>query len=84
MMSSLLAYRPFIDPIDAHGWWFLLLLPMAFFVALAYKSVRVADLKDLWRNTLVMSAQITLAMIGLGFAFYLFVEHLLPIIVPRS
>jgi len=84
MMAVLLAYRPFIDPIDAHGWWFLLLLPMAFFVSLAYKAVRVPDLKDLARNTLVMSVQITLAMIGLGFAFYMFVQYVLPHIVPKA
>lgn len=83
-MTSILAYRPFIDPIDAHGWWFFLLVPMAFLVSLAYKAVRVADLKDLARNTLVMTVQITLSMIGLGFAFYLFVQHVLPHIVPRA
>ena len=84
MICTLLSYRPFIDPIDAHRWWFLLLLPMAFFLSLAYKSVRVADLKDLMRGTLIMSAQITLAMIALGFAFYTFVQFILPHIVPRG
>lgn len=83
-MNLFLAYRPFIDPIDAHKWWFVLLLPMAFFLSLAYKSVRVADLRDLLRNTLVMSVQITLAMIGLGFAFYMFVQFVLPHIVPKT
>lgn len=85
MITTLLStYRPFIDPINAHSWWFLLLLPMAFFVSLAYKSVRVADLSHLLKNTLVMSVQIILAMIGLGFAFYMFVQYVLPHIVPRT
>lgn len=84
MSTHLLAYRPFIDPINAHSWWFLLLIPLALLVSLAYKSVRVYDLRDLPRHTLVMAAQIVIAMIGLGFGFYLFVQFVVPHIVPKA
>ena len=29
MMLTALAYRPFIDPIGADRWWYLLLIPLA-------------------------------------------------------
>jgi hypothetical protein len=78
-----LAHRPFIDPIELHGKWYLLLIPMALFVSLAYKAVRVWDLRQLPRQVLAMAIQVILAMVGLGLAVYLFVELGLPIIAPK-
>ncbi len=78
-----LAHRPFIDPIELHTQWYLLLIPMAFFTALAYKAVRVWDVKTLPRQVLAMTVQIILAMAGLGLAVYLFVEVALPLIAPK-
>jgi hypothetical protein len=77
-MVLTLAYRPFIDPVDAHGLWYLLLIPLALGVSAAYKAVRVADLRDFPRAVLVMTAQIVLGMIALGFASYLFVQFVVP------
>jgi hypothetical protein len=79
----LLAYTPFIDPIDAHRWWYVLLIPMALGVAIAYKAVRVADLKDFPRQVAIMTVQIVVAMIALGAASYVFVQFIAPMIVPR-
>ena len=31
-----LAWRPFIDPIDAHGWWFLLIFLVALLFIVAW------------------------------------------------
>ena len=56
---------------------------MAFFTALAYKAVRVWDVKTLPRQVLAMAVQIVLAMAGLGLAVYLFVEVALPLIAPK-
>lgn len=78
-----LAYRPFLDPLHLDRVWFLLLLPMAFFISVAYKGVRVSDLKHLPREVAVMSAQIVLGMVALGLASYLFVQHLVPLIAPK-
>jgi hypothetical protein len=77
-------YRPFIDPIDVHSYWFLMLIPLAFGVALVYKAVRVSDIQELPRQTLVLMVQIILGMIGLGAGFYLFVNVVLPRIVIPS
>lgn len=81
-MNLLLAFRPFIDPINLHDWWFLLLGPMALGVSVAYKAIRMADLRDYPRQVLLMTLQIILGMIALGIASYLFVQHLLPLIAP--
>lgn len=84
LASETLAYRPFLDPLDLHRAWFLLLFPMAFFVTLAYKSTRVPDLRDLPRQVLIMTVQIILGMIALGFATYLFVEFVAPAVLPKG
>ncbi|GDX98211.1 hypothetical protein LBMAG48_06150 [Phycisphaerae bacterium] len=78
-----LASRPFIDPIELHTQWYLLLIPMAFFASLAYKAVRVWDVKTLPRQVLAMTLQVILAMAGLGLAVYIFVEVALPLIAPK-
>ncbi|NUQ69136.1 MAG: hypothetical protein HUU18_12780 [Phycisphaerales bacterium] len=77
-----LAYLPFLDPINANDWWFLLIIPLALGISLAYKAVRVLDERTILRQALVMTVQIVLAMIALGFGCYLFVEQVLPRIAP--
>lgn len=66
-------FRPFIDPIELHQWWFLLLIPMAFLVSMSYKAVRLQSIEHYWRHVLLMSAQIIVGMIALGAATYLLV-----------
>jgi len=67
-------WRPFIDPINAHSFWYLLLIPISFFIAVAYKAVRVRTLKGYWTTVIVMTIQIILGMIALAVAFYLLVQ----------
>lgn len=67
-MTYLLAWRPFLDPIDAHRWWYLLLIPVSLGVSLAYKAVRSRDLARYHREVLIMTAQVILGMIGLATA----------------
>lgn len=80
LASITLAWRPFIDPVDAHDWWFLLLFPIAFLVSLSWKAVRVDDVKRLPRPVLVMTAQVVLAMLGLGFAAFVGLVFVLPLL----
>lgn len=68
------AWRPFIDPLDLHALWWVLLIPMALGVSVVYKAVRVRDLSRYWREVAIMTTQIVLAMILLGAAVYLFIE----------
>ena len=78
-----LAYRPFLDPLSLHKQWFLLLIPTAFFVSLAYKAVRVHNLRTLPKVVLTMTIQVVLGMVALWILVYLVVEKLLPIIAPK-
>ena len=78
-----LAYRPFLDPLDVHDYWYMLLIPVAFLVSLTYKGVRVDDLKHLPRQTIAMTLQVIVGIVLLGALVYVVIEHLLPVIAPR-
>lgn len=80
-MNALLAYIPFVHPIDLfHEWWYVLLIPLAFGISVIYKAVRVPTLEQFWRRTLIMTAQIVLAMIGLAICMVIVVVLLIPLI----
>ena len=80
---SVLAWRPFLDPIDAHSWWFVLLIPLALGVSVTYKAVRLPDLSRLWRETAILTTQIVIGIILLGLASFLVIQKILPIIAPK-
>jgi len=74
------AYTPFLDPLDLHDQWWFTLIPIAFFVSMAYKGVRMKTLEGYWRYTLLMTAQIILGMIGISVFLYVLVEVLVPVL----
>lgn len=76
------SYIPFIDPIDAHAWWFLLLIPMALGISMVYKAVRLRSLDRYWRKVFAMAAQIVVALIVLGAGFYILIEWVIPAVAP--
>jgi len=76
-----LAYTPFIDPLDLHGAWFWLLLPLAVLIAIAYKAVRVPDMTSYVRQTVLFSAQIIFGIIGLYVAAIVTLNYILPAIL---
>lgn len=80
MLAYTLGWRPFIDPMHAHDWWFLLIFPVALLVSLAWKAVRVDDIRQLPRAVGVMTVQVVLAMLGLGLAAYVGLVVVLPIL----
>jgi undecaprenyl pyrophosphate phosphatase UppP len=81
-VALLLAYTPFIDPIDAHRYWFLLLIPMALGVSIAYKAVRLNDLSRFWRQVGIMTVQIIGGIVALGAAGFVVIQYLLPAVAP--
>ncbi|GAB4385272.1 MAG: hypothetical protein Kow0022_10510 [Phycisphaerales bacterium] len=81
-MSLLLAYRPFLDPINLDNLWYLLLIPMSFFLAVGYKAVRAVDMSRYWTQVLAFTFQLIVGMVGLGFGFFVFVRVLLPALAP--
>ena len=80
----LLAWRPFLDPIDAHGWWYLLLVPLALGISVVYKAVRVSTLDGYWKQVIVLTAQIVIGIVALGAASYALTQHVIPIIAPPT
>ena len=76
-----LAYTPFIDPLDLHGAWFWLLLPLAVLIAVAYKAVRVPDMTRYMRQTVLFSAQIIFGILGLYVAAIVTLNYILPAIL---
>jgi hypothetical protein len=80
-------WRPFIDPLDVaipalQLYWFVLLVPIAVLVSIAYKAVRVRHMSEFPRAVAVMSVQIIVAMIALGIASFLLVQIVIPMIAP--
>ncbi len=81
-MSQFLAYRPFLDPLDLHQVWFLLLIPLSLGVSVTYKAVRLPTLDRYWRQVALMTTQIVVAIIAIGAASFLLVQYVLPLIAP--
>ena len=77
-----LAWRPFLDPISMHGTWYLLLIPLAFGIAMVYRAVRLADLGGYGWKVLALTVQIVVSMILLGLASYLFIQVAVPFLMP--
>jgi hypothetical protein len=57
-----LAYRPFMEPLNLHTHWLLMLPTLAVAIALSYKTIKLDDLKDLPRETAALTGQIMLFM----------------------
>lgn len=76
---TLLAWTPFLDPLPAHSWWLLLAVPLVLGVSFTYKAVRVPDIKDLPRATLVMFAQVLGGIAAVALGMYLVIEWLMPL-----
>jgi hypothetical protein len=69
-----LAHRFFIDPLDVHAVWWLMLAPMALLISMAYKAIRLPTMDRYWPQVASMAVQIVLAMIGLAAACYVIIE----------
>lgn len=84
-MITQLAYIPFLHPINLfQDWWWLLLAPLAFGISVIYKAVRIELLYQFWRQVIVMTVQIILAMIGLAAALLILVQWILPMLQPGN
>lgn len=78
---SVLSYIPFLTPLNwFHDMWFLLTIPMAFFLAMSYKAIRVRDLERYWGQVAIMTGQILLGLVLLGAVLYVVIEWLVPLL----
>jgi hypothetical protein len=81
-MFNLLAYTPFIDPINVHRIWYMLIVPLSLGIAITYKAIRVGDMKQYPKQVIAMTAQIVGIMALLGLGSYLLIQHIVPRILP--
>ncbi|MDF1809430.1 MAG: hypothetical protein P1U42_07020 [Phycisphaerales bacterium] len=77
-----LAYTPFIDAMSVHDYWYLLIVPMAFFLAVGYKAVRCPDMKKYPQAVLSFTVQILGLMLLLAIAFTIVIGYVLPMLAP--
>ncbi|MEM6459063.1 MAG: hypothetical protein AAF710_06700 [Planctomycetota bacterium] len=63
-MPSLLAYRPFLDPLPIGNspLWYWLLVPLVVLVSVAYKTIKLDDLRALPRQAARLTTQILVFM----------------------
>lgn len=77
-----LAWRPFLDPIDAHSWWFLLLIPLALGISMSYRAVKLRSLDRYWSRVAIMTAQIVLSIVALAIVSFLVIQVINPALAP--
>jgi len=75
-----LAYRPFLDPLDVHGWWLLFLFPLLIGISMVYKAVRLPSMEHYWKQVSRMTAQIFVVMVLLVVGLYVVVQWVVPLI----
>ncbi len=80
-LTGMTAYIPFLDPINLfHDWWYLLLVPLAFGISVIYRALKLQSLDHYWRAVIAMTAQIILALIGLGIGLVILVVLIIPML----
>ena len=79
----MLAWIPFLEPMNAaQTWWYLLLIPMAFGISVVYRSLRETSYTTYWRSVFVMTLQIVVGIAILSIAIGVFVQLAIPLINP--
>ena len=74
-----LAWIPFFEPMNSiQSVWYVLLIPMAFGIAVVYKALREITYATYWRCVLVMTAQIVCGIAAIAFAIGIFVQFVIP------
>ena len=78
-ITETVAWIPFVEPWPAASrlWW-LLILPLAFFLSMAWKAVRIPDMSRYWVSVAAMTGQIVIGVTGIAIALYLLVIVLMP------
>lgn len=54
-MAGLAQWRIFLEPMPAHGYEWLLLIPMVVFLSIAYKAVRCEKMERYWKSSAMMT-----------------------------
>ena len=70
-MISLLAYRPFLEPLAIDRYWIWFLPPLILIIALVYRTIKAQSLKGLPKRAGYLAFQISLFMVLAAAALYL-------------
>lgn len=74
MIPLIAQWRVFMEPMPAHGYEWLLLVPMVLLLSLAYKAVRCEDMERYWKSSAIMSLVVIGVLILLTFVGWGLVE----------
>ena len=74
MWMTLLAWRPFLDPIHLEGYWMWLIVPLVLAITIVYKTIKLDDLSRLPREVAKLTAQILAFMFLAAVLLWLVVE----------
>lgn len=69
-------WKPFLAPMPAHGYEWLLLIPIVLFLCIAYKAVRSEHMDRFWRSTLQMAGVVVVGLGAMAVAGWVVVELL--------
>ena len=79
--EALTGWIPMIGPASwLQPVWWLLLIPMAWGLSMAYKAIRVGSLEGYWMAVLVMTFQIVIAMVAIGLGLMILIQFVLPML----
>jgi hypothetical protein len=67
LATTLLAWRPFHDPLPIDAGWYWLVIPLTACIAITYKALKAATVRTALRQSAVLTAQI-LGLIALSAA----------------
>ena len=77
----MLGWTPFLEPMNAmQSWWYLLLIPLAFGIAVIYRALREEDYGIYWQSVIIMTVQIVLGIVGIAIALGMFVQWVIPLL----
>jgi len=73
-MLTVLAYRPFLDPLPLESWWMVLLVPLVLGISVTYKTIKIDDLSQLPRQATFLFLQIIVFMVLAAAGLWLVTE----------
>src|SRR5437763_1902264 len=60
--SGSVPYRPFVSPLPLWDYWYLLILPLCLAVSIVYKAMKLPDMKQVPRQSLLITLWIVVGM----------------------
>ena len=76
-----MAWLPFMQPMNVlQSTWYLLLIPMAFGIAVIYRALREESYATYWRSVVIMTGQIVFGIASIALVLGMFVQFVIPLL----